>query len=104
VSNLEIREQVTARLLQALENDTLPWRRPWSPGRQGGGRHRNFLSQRCYTGVNPALLELHAQEYGFSGTARRRLPPRPIATGMTDTLEAEPHAPNCTTGRRGRSR
>ena len=42
----------------------LPWRRPWSCG--VSGRHRNFQSQRPYSGVNPLLLELHNLKHGMT--------------------------------------
>jgi antirestriction protein ArdC len=59
----EIREQVTARIVAALEKDNLPWRRPWVT--RGPGRHTNVVSKRPYSGVNPLLLEIHAAAHGF---------------------------------------
>ena len=52
-----IRETVNQKLIEALSNNILPWRRPWSGG--NGGRHRNFATNRPYSGVNPLLLEMH---------------------------------------------
>lgn len=59
----EIREQVTAKIVAALEQDLLPWRRPWVTN--GPGRHTNVLSKKAYSGVNPLLLELHSQVHNF---------------------------------------
>ena len=54
----EIREQVTAKIVAALEHDLLPWRRMWSSG--SGGQHFNALTGRAYRGVNVLLLSITA--------------------------------------------
>lgn len=56
-----LRESVNQRLIEALSQNVLPWRRPWSLG----GRHRNFLTNRPYAGVNPLLLEMHSLKHGL---------------------------------------
>jgi antirestriction protein ArdC len=61
----EIREQVTRRIVDALKADTAPWRRPWSP-LENTGSPANVVSRRRYSGVNTLLLELVAQERGYS--------------------------------------
>ena len=58
-----LREEITARIVAALEKDLLPWRRTWSIS--GPGRHTNIVSKKPYSGVNPILCEMHAQQYGF---------------------------------------
>ena len=62
-----IRDDVTARIIQALESNLLPWRRPWrtTVGVNQPGRHSNVTSRKPYNGVNPLLLELHAMRHGF---------------------------------------
>jgi len=62
-----IRDDVTARIVQALESDLLPWRRPWRATASGSqpGRHSNVASKHPYQGVNPLLLELHAMRLGL---------------------------------------
>lgn len=60
----ELRQRVNEQLIEALAKNVLPWRRPWSSSRTSG-RHRNFVSQRAYSGVNPLLLELHNMRHGF---------------------------------------
>ena len=63
-----IRDDVTARIVQALESNLLPWRRPWraTVGGSQPGRHSNVASRKPYQGVNPLLLELHVLRLGFS--------------------------------------
>jgi antirestriction protein ArdC len=58
-----IREEITTKIVTALEKDLLPWRRPWSTN--NAGRHTNVISKKPYSGVNPMLLELHSMEFGF---------------------------------------
>ena len=62
-----IRDDVTARIIQALESNLLPWRRPWrtTAGGLQPARHSNITSRKPYSGVNPLLLELHAMRHGF---------------------------------------
>lgn len=59
----EIREQVTAKIIKALEQDLLPWRQMWTGN--SGGQHHNALTGKNYRGVNILLLGLHAAEHGF---------------------------------------
>lgn len=63
MTSQQLREQVNEKLIEALSKNVLPWRRPWSSG--VSGRHRNFQSQRPYSGVNPLLLELHNLRHGL---------------------------------------
>jgi antirestriction protein ArdC len=66
-SQSQIRDDVTARIIQALEADVLPWRRPWRTAVGGSqpGRHSNVASRKAYQGVNPLLLEFHALRLGL---------------------------------------
>ena len=67
-SQTEIRQQVTQQIVAALEQNLLPWRRPWRTTMGGSqpGRHSNVASRRAYQGVNPLLLELHAMQHGLT--------------------------------------
>lgn len=61
----QIREEITKRIVTAIEQGVMPWRRPWrvSPN---AGRPCNVVSKRAYTGVNPLLLAIAAMQHGFS--------------------------------------
>ena len=61
----ELRQQITDRLAAALENNVVPWRRPWSLS-PNAGRPANLVSKRPYSGINPLLLQLHALRHGFT--------------------------------------
>ena len=50
----QIREEITAKIVAALEKDLLPWRRPWASN--NAGQHSNALTKKSYKGVNPLLL------------------------------------------------
>ena len=64
-SNSDLRQQTTASIIDAIENkNLLPWRRPWASGKDSG-RHRNVLG-RAYSGINPLLLEIHADKHGLT--------------------------------------
>jgi len=58
----EIRQDITNRIVAALEQDLLPWRKPWSTS-ANSGRAANFTSGKNYSGVNPLLLELHRMSF-----------------------------------------
>jgi antirestriction protein ArdC len=65
----EIRQQVTQQIVAALEQNLLPWRRPWRATMASAsqpGRHSNVASRRAYQGVNPLLLEIHAMQHGLT--------------------------------------
>lgn len=59
----EIRSEITAQIVASLERGVAPWRRSW---KAGGGRHRNAVTGRPYSGVNPLLLEIHARKLGLT--------------------------------------
>ena len=61
----EIRQQITEKLIAALESNVMPWRRPWTQSKNTG-RPANVTSKRAYTGINPLLLELDAMKKGFN--------------------------------------
>ena len=64
-----IRERVTKLMLDALSNDTPPWRQPWNGGNAGLVRLTapcNFRSRRHYHGINPLLLLFSSMLRGYS--------------------------------------
>jgi antirestriction protein ArdC len=60
----DLRQKVNDQLIEAMSKNILPWRCPW--GSNSGGRHRNWLTSRPYSGVNPCLLQLHNVKHGLS--------------------------------------
>ena len=64
-SPAQIRQQITDRIVAALDADQIPWRRPWSLS-PNSGRPASVTTGKPYSGVNPLLLELHRVEHGFS--------------------------------------
>jgi len=63
MSNQALRDSVNQKLIEALSSNILPWRRPWPAS--NSSRHRNFATNRAYSGVNPLLLELHNLQHGL---------------------------------------
>lgn len=64
-SQTDIRQQVTDQIIAALKNGLPPWKKPW---KSLNGPHRNVLSGRSYTGVNPLLCEISAQRFSFTSS------------------------------------
>ncbi|HEY2453781.1 MAG TPA: zincin-like metallopeptidase domain-containing protein [Scandinavium sp.] len=64
----DLYQQVTDRIITALEKGVPPWRRPWRSGRQvyGNALPVNAATGRYYSGVNIALLWMAAEDRGFS--------------------------------------
>lgn len=48
------REEITRKIIDAIEKGTAPWQKPWS-GREA---HKNALTGRCYTGINQLNLSI----------------------------------------------
>lgn len=65
MSQAELRKQLTDQIVEALEGDLLPWRRPWSVS-PNAGRAANVVSKNHYSGINPLLLEVHRLKQGFT--------------------------------------
>lgn len=63
-TQIEIRKQVTDRIVSALEKGIKPWVRPWSiDGNMG--HPTSFATKKRYNGINPILLDLAALEKGY---------------------------------------
>lgn len=60
----QIRSEIRDKIVEAIKKGTPPWRQPWvaSPN---AGWPRNFQSQRRYTGINPLILMLYSEAYGY---------------------------------------
>jgi len=60
----EMRDEITAKIIKALQAGKRPWVRPWASD-PNCGLARNIVSKKKYRGINPLLLELSADFYGF---------------------------------------
>jgi len=65
LSTEEIRQKVTDRIIQALENGTKPWIKPWNCS-PNAGAPVNIASKKRYRGVNPLMLNCESMEKGYS--------------------------------------
>lgn len=61
----EIRERVTGEIVAALQQGTLPWRKPWSD-LENGGFPTNAVSKKLYRGINPWILQFASQRRNFT--------------------------------------
>ena len=64
MSNQEVYEEITARMIRALEGGTVPWRKPWSPAT--GGRPRSMSTRQPYKGINTLLLAVESMDKGYT--------------------------------------
>src|SRR5258708_39422609 len=64
MSNLDVYEAITNRMIKALESGTVPWRKPWSPAT--GGRPRSMSTRQPYTGINTFLLAVESMDNGHT--------------------------------------
>ncbi|WP_205953947.1 ArdC family protein [Pantoea stewartii] len=63
----DLYQQVTDKIIIALENGVPPWRRPWRSAQKvyGSGLPVNAVTGRHYSGVNVPLLWMAAEEAGY---------------------------------------
>ncbi len=57
--------EVTARIVNALEDGVAPWVRPWRT-LGASGDLRNAVTSRAYSGINTLLLAIECHEHGFT--------------------------------------
>ncbi|MDE1491227.1 ArdC family protein [Xenorhabdus bovienii] len=64
----DIYQQVTDRIISALEKDTVPWKKPWRSAvkQYGGMLPTNALTGNHYNGVNILLLWVAEEEMGIN--------------------------------------
>jgi antirestriction protein ArdC len=67
LTNAEIAEQITDRLITELENGNAPWRKPWAASGvfHQNVRYFNSAKPRPYRGVNMLLLAMAAMQKGY---------------------------------------
>lgn len=58
----DVYQQVTDRVLAALDAGTVPWRKPWT----GAGRPRSMSTGKPYQGINVWLCGMTAMERGYT--------------------------------------
>ena len=61
----DLYQNVTDRIIAALESGTAPWLKPWSSPNSHLQLPRNAVSNRFYNGINVLLLWLAAEEHGY---------------------------------------
>lgn len=60
---MDVYEIITNRIVESLENGTVPWQCPWQRGKYG--QPRNFVSTKPYRGINVFLLGYTAHMKGY---------------------------------------
>jgi antirestriction protein ArdC len=58
----DVYQEVTDRMIRALEAGVVPWRKPWT----SAGRPRSLSTGRPYRGINVWLLSLAGQDNGWT--------------------------------------
>lgn len=61
----DIRSSITNRIVEALKQGKIPWRKPWSEVPDPVRLPTNFSSKRAYSGINVPLLWLTQHEKGY---------------------------------------
>ncbi|SQE31183.1 DNA primase TraC [Mannheimia haemolytica] len=61
----DLYQEVTDKIIAALEQGTAPWLKPWDSVIPYGGMPCNAISGRLYSGINVLLLWLSAAEHGY---------------------------------------
>lgn len=65
LSQSQIRQQITDQIVAALQQGTAPWRKPWTTD-PNVGQPCNAATSRNYRGVNPLILQIAADQKGFT--------------------------------------
>ena len=63
----EVRQEITNKIIESMNAETLPWRAPWDANQTNihSGMPTNIVSKQRYRGVNPILLMSAASLRGF---------------------------------------
>jgi antirestriction protein ArdC len=64
LSQTEIRNNITNRIVESLKQGRIPWRKPWT-GVEGPRLPTNLTTKRPYSGINIPILWLAGQERGY---------------------------------------
>ena len=60
----DVYQIITDKVLQALDEGTVPWRKPWRGG--SAGQPKSLATRKPYSGVNVWLLTMSAQAAGYT--------------------------------------
>ena len=63
-SQIEIRQDITNKIIESLKAGRIPWRKPWT-GIDGPRTPTNFVTLRRYSGINIPILWAASQERGY---------------------------------------
>ena len=63
-SQQQIRTEITEQIVHAVEKGCMPWHRPWRQS-ANSGRPTSIATGKPYQGINPLLLQLHADKFSF---------------------------------------
>ena len=63
----DLRQEITAKLVEALDAGKIPWDKPWQS--LDHGLHRNMSTGREYRGGNRLMLMLEQLDRGFDDGA-----------------------------------
>lgn len=55
----DFRDEITAKIIEALESGTAPWQKPWN-GREG---FQNAITKHNYSGINTVILSMAALKF-----------------------------------------
>jgi antirestriction protein ArdC len=68
LTNAEIAERITDRLITELENGNVPWHKPWQSEGQfhQNVRYYNSARPRPYRGINTLILAMEAMSKGYT--------------------------------------
>lgn len=64
-STKDIQAEITNKIVESLKAGTIPWRKPWSSS-PNCGSPANVVSGKRYRGINPLILSLHQETFGFT--------------------------------------
>lgn len=66
MTQAQIRESITERIVAALEKGRKPWMRPWSVD-PNMGHPTSMSTKKTYNGINPILLDIAGMDREFQG-------------------------------------
>ena len=63
MSNADVYQQITDRIIAELEQGTVPWHKPWNAGSDAP---RSLATGKPYRGINSLLLALEREAHGYA--------------------------------------